>query len=161
MASNNKTRYIARIDTTKNHGWRVTFTRPRLHTKLFSDSVHGGSRKALTKARRYRDRTLPAITRQLASTPGHGHHVKGPHICDKRCKTGVVGVRYAVFNRYHVTKGGKRLGPYPHACYIAKFGTRGNTQHASFGIRKYGRKLAFRLACRARRRGLAGRSRTP
>lgn len=158
MSSNkHQNRYIYRIDTAKNHGWRVTITRPKLYTRLFSDSVYGGSRKALLKARRHRDRRLPALRRALRYLrEQRAPYIKGPHARDKRSNTGIPGVRYEVFYRYHYTKRGERRGPYPHECYVASAGSRGSQQFASFGIRKYGRDKAYQLACRARKRGIAG-----
>lgn len=156
---NRKNRYIYRIETAKHHGWRVVFTRPKLYTRFFSDSAHGGSRKALLKAHRHRDRRLPSVRKALRRLlKNRASYTKGPHAQDVRSKTGVPGVRYMVSYRYHYTKNGERLGPYPHECYIATFGGRGNQHFASFGIRKYGRARAYAMARRARRRGMAGLS---
>jgi len=50
---------IKRIDSTKTHGWQVHVRRGGvLKTKLFSDRVCGGKRKALKAAREYRDGLL-------------------------------------------------------------------------------------------------------
>lgn len=50
---------IKRIDSTKTHGWQVHVRRGgELRTKLFSDRVHGGKRKALGEAKKYRDDLL-------------------------------------------------------------------------------------------------------
>tara|TARA_R110002096_G_scaffold371455_14_gene564908 strand:+ start:14708 stop:15484 length:777 start_codon:yes stop_codon:yes gene_type:complete len=50
---------IKRIDSTKTHGWQVHVRRGGvLKTKLFSDRVHGGKRKALVAAKEYRDELL-------------------------------------------------------------------------------------------------------
>ena len=47
---------IKRIDSTKTHGWQVHVRRGGvLRTKLFSDRLHGGKRKALEEAKAYRD----------------------------------------------------------------------------------------------------------
>jgi hypothetical protein len=50
---------IKRIDSTKTHGWQVHVRRGGvLRTKLFSDRVYKGKRKALAEAKRYRDALL-------------------------------------------------------------------------------------------------------
>ena len=50
---------IKRIDSTKTHGWQVHVRRGGvLRTKLFSDRVYKGKRKALAEAKRYRDTLL-------------------------------------------------------------------------------------------------------
>lgn len=50
---------IKRIDSTKTHGWQVHVRRGGvLKTKLFSDRVHGGKRKALIAAKEHRDDLL-------------------------------------------------------------------------------------------------------
>ncbi len=50
---------IKRIDSTKTHGWQVHVRRGGvLKTKLFSDRVHGGKRKALIEAKQHRDELL-------------------------------------------------------------------------------------------------------
>ena len=47
---------IKRIDSTKTHGWQVHVRRSGiLKTKLFSDRLHGGKRKALAAAKEHRD----------------------------------------------------------------------------------------------------------
>ncbi|NNE90593.1 MAG: hypothetical protein HKN23_03010 [Verrucomicrobiales bacterium] len=50
---------IKRIDSPKTHGWQVHVRRGGvLKTKLFSDRVYGGKRKALEAAEEYRDQLL-------------------------------------------------------------------------------------------------------
>ena len=50
---------IKRIDSTKTHGWQVHVRRGGvLKTKLFSDRLHGGKRKALAAAKEHRDELL-------------------------------------------------------------------------------------------------------
>ncbi len=50
---------IKRIDSTKTHGWQVHVRRGGvLKTKLFSDRIHGGKRKALQAAKDHRDDLL-------------------------------------------------------------------------------------------------------
>ncbi len=52
-------RNIKRIDSTKTHGWQVHVRRGGvLRTKLFSDRVYKGKRKALQAAKEYRDEII-------------------------------------------------------------------------------------------------------
>jgi hypothetical protein len=57
---------ITRFDYGKTHGWWVRFQRStesgrRVVSKMFSDAVHGGKRKALRAAVGWRDQTLAAL----------------------------------------------------------------------------------------------------
>ena len=57
-------RNIRRVDTGATHGWQFYTSRGgELHTKLFSDSTHGSSRKALKEARDYREFYLNLVPR--------------------------------------------------------------------------------------------------
>lgn len=50
---------IKRIDSTKTHGWQVHVRRGgELRTKLFSDRICGGKKKALDAAKKHRDKLL-------------------------------------------------------------------------------------------------------
>jgi len=55
---------IKRIDSTKTHGWQVHVRRGGvLKTKLFSDRLHGGKRKALAAAKEHRDGLLEEMAK--------------------------------------------------------------------------------------------------
>ena len=55
---------IKRIDSTKTHGWQVHVRRGGvLKTKLFSDRLHGGKRKALLAAKEHRDELLEEMAK--------------------------------------------------------------------------------------------------
>lgn len=55
---------IKRIDSTKTHGWQVHVRRGGvLKTKLFSDRLHGGKRKALAAAKEHRDELLEEMAK--------------------------------------------------------------------------------------------------
>jgi hypothetical protein len=55
---------IKRIDSTKTHGWQVHVRRGGvLKTKLFSDRLHGGKRKALAAAKEHRDELLAEMAK--------------------------------------------------------------------------------------------------
>jgi hypothetical protein len=58
---------ITRFDYGNTHGWWVRFQRStagrhRVVSKMFSDAVHGGKRKALRAAVAWRDQTLAALS---------------------------------------------------------------------------------------------------
>jgi hypothetical protein len=55
---------IKRIDSTKTHGWQVHVRRGGvLKTKLFSDRLHGGKRKALDAAKAHRDELIESMAK--------------------------------------------------------------------------------------------------
>ncbi len=55
---------IKRIDSTKTHGWQVHERRGGvLKTKLFSDRLHGGKKKALEAAKAHRDELLESMAK--------------------------------------------------------------------------------------------------
>ena len=72
---------ITRMDYGRTRAWWVRFYRgpaggQRCTSKLFSDAVHGGKRKALAQARAWRDLTagtVPAKLRRRGEAPGYGY----------------------------------------------------------------------------------------
>ena len=55
---------IKRIDSTKTHGWQVHVRRGGiLKTKLFSDRLHGGKKKALDAAKVHRDELVLSMAK--------------------------------------------------------------------------------------------------
>ena len=55
---------IKRIDSTKTHGWQVHVRRGGvLKTKLFSDRLHGGKKKALDAAKAHRDDLVKSMAK--------------------------------------------------------------------------------------------------
>jgi hypothetical protein len=57
-----KVKNVFRIDTGRTHGWQVRITRDgERHTKLFSDSVHGGKEAAYEAAVEHRNEKLAAL----------------------------------------------------------------------------------------------------
>jgi hypothetical protein len=93
-------RNIKRIDTrpeaTKHtHGFQVCISRDgSLHTKHFSDSLFGGVKGSLKKARAYRDEMLADMPPLEASRIAHSSNAKN--------KSGHVGISY---RKYKTTKG--------------------------------------------------------
>lgn len=72
---------ITRMGYARNHGWWVRFYRGRAGeqrciSKSFSDAAHGGKRKALQEARRWRDQMAPKVPgkpRRQNAPPGYGY----------------------------------------------------------------------------------------
>ena len=93
-------RNIKRIDTRtdaskQTHGFQVCISRNgSLHTKHFSDSLYGGTKGALKKAREYRDQLLGEMPEIEASRIAHTTNAKN--------KSGHVGISY---RKYKTAKG--------------------------------------------------------
>lgn len=136
-------KYICRIDTRATLGWWVRL-QPQRVSKLFSDCIYGGKRKAKRAAIQFRDKMVEKV----------GHHKK-VSIRDKRCTTGVVGVSYHCYKRWSTYKG-YLYGPYWIEEFKVKYtDRRGMHRSKSFSIKKHGRAIAWELAKEARRKGIA------
>ena len=90
---------ISRIDSRNTHGWFVRVYRDgKIHSKMFSDGVHGGRQTALERAIEYRDdyehkNPSKYINSRVRSKP------------QKNNKTGVIGVS----ETYSLSKNGRKL----------------------------------------------------
>ncbi|PIO47805.1 MAG: hypothetical protein CMR00_08475 [[Chlorobium] sp. 445] len=134
---------VTRVDHRNTHGWLM-----RLHhqgttyTKLFSDGVYGGAKKALKAARKYR--------KQLGKTLGIeslSQRRRTRSVSSRNTATGVVGV-------YRLTSKGKN-GVARHY-YAASWNPEPNkVKTKSFSIAKYGEAEAFRLAVEYRQNMVA------
>jgi hypothetical protein len=129
---------VSRVDRRGIHGWRIHIKRRgRDHVILVHDHQHGGdisrSRRAAEDRYFAELRSLPPPLLTSSS--------------DVRSTTGVVGVSFA---RY-VARSGTVT-----ECFRAVYpnGSGGYTKR-SFSVRRLGKRVAFRLACEARRQGLA------
>ena len=133
---------ITRIDSGSAHAWNVRVQKNgKSYSKLFSDRICGGKRKAQKEARQYRDEFYEKLA-QIPTKP------QGRRIAyrDSRNTTGVLGVcRFAsrgssgtIYEYYSVS-----WRPSP-----------GEQKCTSFSIRKYGEKKAFKLAVAHRRKML-------
>ena len=57
---------IRRVDTCGTCGWQFHSSRGgKIHTKLFSDSIYGGCKKALAAARDYREFYINAVPKSI------------------------------------------------------------------------------------------------
>jgi hypothetical protein len=129
---------VSRVDRRGIHGWRIYIKRRgRDFTFLVHDHQHGEDRTRSRHAAEDRYlaelRSLPPPLRTSSS--------------DIRSTTGVVGVSFA---RY-VAATGKVT-----ECFRAVYPNgSGSYTKRSFSVRRFGKRVAFRLACEARRQGLA------
>ena len=136
-----KHRHIQRMDYQHVQGWWVRFQRYQkiAKSKLFSDGKHGGKGKSLKAAIAWRDATLPT----LPPLPERGYF----RTC-KRNITGTVGVNYQQYLR----KKKYLVEQYS----ITWFDPVTKVQaHRGRSCRKYGRRVAYRMALEIRRKALA------
>lgn len=90
---------ISRIDSRNTHGWFVRVYRDgQVHSKMFSDGVHGGGEAALKAARKY----LADYVRRHPQDPASARVKTKPQ---SNSKTGVVGVS----ETYHSDRQGMRV----------------------------------------------------
>lgn len=96
LSERNIKRIDTRPDATKQtHGFQVCISRDgSLHTKHFSDSLFGGVKGSLKKARAYRDEMLADMPPLEASRIAHSSNAKN--------KSGHVGISY---RKYKTSKG--------------------------------------------------------
>ena len=137
--------YISRMDYRATHGYWVRIFNfgdgnGMTFQKLFCDLSHGGKRKALRKAKAWRDKKMEF----LPDKPIRIIHEK----ISPRNTAGVIGVQ---LDR-KVFKNGDEYFTYVASWYPEK----DNKQRKYFPIDKYGEAEAFRLACEARAQGIEG-----
>ena len=121
---------IARIDqvSKKTYGWyvRVRFN-GKIHSKLFSDLMHGGRTASLLAAIAWRDATEKEIGKPRTNRSIVTASTKN---------AGVVGVRLnEKLNKYEVS-------------WVTLHGKHGKT---SVSISKHGKEKAFQIACEKRK----------
>ena len=129
---------ISRVDRRGMHGWRIYIKRRgQDYTALVHDHQHQGSRQQARRA------ALALYLEELQRLPPPLR----TSTSDVRSKTGVVGVT----RERQVLRTGS-----VYECYRAVWpDRRGGYVKRAFSIKKYGAKVAFRLAQEARRQGLA------
>lgn len=133
-----KNKLITRIDHKNTHGWNVRIVKDgETHSKLFSDGVYGGKRKALEAARAYRDKLHQKLFRRPVSEKREIRY------SNARNTTGVVGVALSVRKR--------PSGTYEY--YVATWcPKKGRQARKAFSVNMYGRKKAFDMACKYRKK---------
>jgi len=93
-----KKKNLFRIDTGKTHGWQVRITRDgNRHTKLFSDSKHGGAEGAYQAALAHRNKRLAEVPDLPEGKAGHLHT---DEVHERRwqavTRTGVKGIGFTM-----------------------------------------------------------------
>ncbi len=139
-------RNIKRVDQTANrtHAWFVTLQRwNQIHTKIFSDALHGGKRKAFKAAIAYRDALLnqySTLEHQLwVRTRLRKNNTSGiPGVCRYE-RAGVA----AKFNEHRFA--------YWLASWVNEFG---QTRQRKFAVSVHGERQAKALAIAERARQL-------
>jgi len=132
-----KNKLITRIDHKNTHGWNVRIVKDgETHSRLFSDGVHGGKRKALEAARAYRDKLHQKLFKRPVSERREIRY------SNARNSTGIVGVSLSVRRR------GSGIYEYYVATWCPK---KGQQARKAFSVNMYGRRKAFRMACDFRR----------
>lgn len=138
--SKKKDKHLRRIDTNNTAGWQAVVVRNHVqHTKLFSDSLHGGKYKAKKKAKEYADKLAERLGPPLF------HQRKGyfnkPTI---RSVTNICGVIYKERSRNGIVTAYFQAQWYPEK-YKPKT--------KSFSIERYGYDKALKLATTERKKG--------
>lgn len=135
---------IKRIDSTKTHGWQVHVRRGgELRTKLFSDRVWKGKRKALQAAKDYRDNLLDEMAPlakplwKIDRTP--------------KTNTGQLGASYTEY----ANRSGKKRG----VITVTVREALGKPVNRKFSVDKLGYEEALRQAVEWREQVLADRER--
>lgn len=133
---------ISRIDQPEKHthGWyvRVHFQGKQI-AKFVPDKQHGGKKKSLLAAIKFRDETEEQIGKPRTDRPVVARR--------PRRKSDVVGVRH-VIKLTKTASGEVRENP----VYEVTWSPKPNVvQRTSVSIRKYGKREAFRRACEIRK----------
>jgi len=136
-----KVKNVFRIDTGRTHGWQVRITRNgERHTKLFSDSVHGGKEEAYEAAVEHRNEKLAALP-DLPDGPAGQLHTDEVH--ERRwqsvTRTGVKGLGFTMTTYSNATDA-KR--PYVSAHWPGE----DRWQCTSFSVVKHGLRGALNEA---------------
>lgn len=128
---------ISRIDHQEKHthGWyvRVCYDR-RMHSKFFSDALHGGTQKALDTAVAYRN--------QLEADLGKPRTDRIVVVSNARNRTGIIGVQ-------RIQKPGTADPdrPLKGVAFEVTWSPEANLlRKMSFSVEKFGEEEAFRLA---------------
>ena len=137
-------RNIIRVDheASRTHAWRVTVQRHNdIVVKMFSDSIHGGKRKALKAAEEYRDELLRRYS-------PYAHAIWVRTRLRRSNTSGIPGV-----GRYE-----ERANPhtgYTRVFWLASWvNEQGDSRKRRFLVTHYGERQAKRLAIAERERQL-------
>ncbi len=133
---------IKRIDSTKTHGWQVHVRRGGvLKTKLFSDRVYAGKRRALKAAKEYRD----SLLKDMADLAKPLWKIDR----EPKTNTGELGCSYTEY----VNRSGKVRG----VITVTVRAALGKPVNRKFSVSKLGRDEALRQAVEWRNQVLRDR----
>ncbi|GIW99109.1 MAG: hypothetical protein KatS3mg111_2442 [Pirellulaceae bacterium] len=137
-----KVKGYSRVDTGEAHGWLVRIKRGDVRrSKFISDKSAGGKRKAENAAKKLYEEWAAELP-----PPDTAEGKLG-----KRNKTGVVGVHFS-------SDADSRYPNCVYEYYIASWKSPdGQRQNARFSVSRWGKKVAFKLACLAREHRIADR----
>lgn len=142
-----KQKNVFRIETGNTIGWQVRIERRKeKYSRFFSDSIHGGTDRALQQALAWRDETLARLPAHEIAT-AHLHTPRNKRkAAEAQNRTGVIGIGFSMYTQ----KSGAKL-PYI-TCHWRDPET-GVRRSSSFSITKHGLRGALKLACRRLREG--------
>ena len=141
--ANDPNRNITRLDaSTRGYEVRV-MRRGKLHCKLFSASLFGGKRKALTAAREYRDELVEKLASKAYTRKQLAKRVTS------RNTSGIVGVRFVQESDSRSADG--VVYEYWEAQWSPSPGVRSKKR---FSVKVHGPRNAKKLAIKAREAGV-------
>lgn len=125
----------------RTRAWLVRVQRnSKIISKMFSDGVHGGKRKALQAAISFREQVL-------AGVPNCEYQMRRRNVVRRNNKSGISGV-----GRYEVQSDSGHIRSY----WLARWDDeRGMCRLRKFSVGRYGERKAKQLAIAERRRQLA------
>jgi len=156
--SKNKLSYISRIDQKSRnkqgigqHGWWVRIRRDKVkYYCFFNDNKYNGDKdKSLEIAIMYRD----AVKTRFLDNPNTMDVISGTNGMSSKNTSGIVGVNR---EERKFSKNGNIYNTANWRCFWPDGNGHGKSKSKSFSVLKFGEEEAFRLACEARRNGLAG-----
>lgn len=139
MKGNNRYKGISRIDSSTTHGWFVrAYKNKQIYTKFFGDRKHKSKHEALDKALAYHGQLMCMLEKIPSKI-----HQRNPVSCNKRNKTGVLGVC-----RTKKTSPKGKIKKYYSVTWRSKPSVQ---KYRLISIDKYGEAEAFRRAVELRR----------
>lgn len=142
-----KHKNVFRIETGNTRGWQVRIERNKeAHSRLFSDSLHGGTDGALEAALAWRDAKLEELPDYETPTA----HLHTPEVRRKAAeavnRTGVIGIGFSMYAQ-------KNGEPAPYVTCHWRDPESGRRKSSSYSVNKHGLRGALRVAAHRLRTG--------
>lgn len=139
-------RYITRVEHSYQIGWRVTVGQKTAKQvcKYFGDASHGGMKRTLKRAQRFRDKMLWS----LFQSTGHRRLSNGRQLNEKH------GLPGGVFYQRYKIKAERKPWWREHFLAII-FNADGQNIRRTFSVKKHGYAKAKRMALECRKQSLA------